>query len=301
MTILKKANDLQHLLDNWRQKDQNLPAQPHVGEGSADGTQTGIGFVPTMGALHDGHLSLLKTSKSENRVTVCSIFVNPAQFNDPKDFEKYPSTLEQDIYKLETNGCDILFLPSVKEIYPGQINIKKHYDLGYLETILEGEYRPGHFQGVCMAVERLLAIVLPDNLYLGQKDYQQCMIIKRLIELMGLEKRIQTKICPIVREKDGLAMSSRNMRLKGEQRAKATALYETLIFLKQNINKGSLSELKKEATALLVQKGFKTDYVEIADAGTLKPINEWDSRTNIIGLVAAYVNGVRLIDNMALN
>jgi len=290
MIIFKKAKDLQHHLDQRRQTDP-IPAA----------TQAGIGFVPTMGALHDGHLSLLKISKSENEVTVCSIFVNPAQFNDPKDFEKYPSTLEQDIYKLETSGCDILFLPPVKEIYPEQISIKKHYDLGYLETILEGEYRPGHFQGVCMAVERLLAIVLPDNLYLGQKDYQQCMIIKRLIGLMGLENRIQTKTCPIVREKDGLAMSSRNTRLSREQRAKATALYETLIFLKQNIGKGSLADLKKEATALLERKKFKTDYVEIADARTLKPINEWDSRTNIIGLVAVHVNGVRLIDNMELN
>jgi pantoate--beta-alanine ligase len=290
MIIFKKAKDLQYHLDQRRQTDHIPP-----------GMQAGIGFVPTMGALHDGHLSLLKISKSENQVTVCSIFVNPAQFNDPKDFEKYPSTLEQDIYKLETNGCDILFLPPVKEIYPEEINMKKHYDLGYLETILEGEYRPGHFQGVCMAVERLLAIVLPDNLYLGQKDYQQCMIIKRLIGLMGLEKRIQTKTCPIVREKDGLAMSSRNTRLSPEQRAKATALYETLIFLKQNIGKGSLADLKNEATTLLKRKKFKTDYVEIADAQTLKPINEWDSRTNIIGLVAVHVNGVRLIDNMELN
>ncbi len=283
MIIFKKAKDLQLYIDNCRQKDLS------------------IGFVPTMGALHEGHLSLLKTSKSENQVTVCSIFVNPAQFNDSKDFEKYPSTLEQDIYKLENIGSDILFLPPVNEIYPEGISTKKHYDLGYLDTILEGKYRPGHFRGVCMAVERLLAIVMPGNLYLGQKDYQQCMIIKRLIELMGFEKTIQVRICPILREKDGLAMSSRNLRLNNEQRAKATALYETLIFLKQNLSKGSLSDLKEEATTLLEQKKFKPDYVEIADAKTLKPINEWDSRTNIIGIVAAYLDEVRLIDNMMLN
>ena len=289
MIIFKTARDLQQYLDKTRR-----------GETMTD-QRTGAGFVPTMGALHDGHLSLLKSSGSENAVTVCSIFVNPAQFNDPKDFEKYPSTLEQDIYKLETIGCDVLFLPSVKEIYPNGIGERKDYDLGYLDTILEGKFRPGHFYGVCMAVERLLAIVLPDILYLGQKDFQQCMIIKRLIQLMGLEKRIQTKICPILREKDGLAMSSRNTRLKGEQRAKATSLYETLVFLKENLNKGSILDLKNEAVKILEQKKFKTDYVEIADVKTLWPINEWDSRTNIVGLVAAYIDGVRLIDNMVLN
>ena len=282
MIILKTSTELQHQLNDYRQKGES------------------VGFVPTMGALHDGHLSLLKSSKAENIVTVCSIFVNPAQFNDPADFQKYPSTLEQDIYKLETAGCDILFLPPVEEIYPGGISEKKEYDLGYLDTILEGKFRPGHFHGVCMAVERLLQIVLPNNLYLGQKDFQQCMIIKRLIQLMHMEDRIQTKICPILREKDGLAMSSRNMRLNTEQRAKATALFETLVFLKQNLDKGSLSDLKNEATTLLQKKSFKTDYVEIADAKTLRPINEWDSRSNIVGLVAAYIDGVRLIDNMML-
>jgi pantoate--beta-alanine ligase len=283
MIIFKTASDLQHQLGKYRE------------------TGHAIGFVPTMGALHDGHLSLLRISKTQNEVTVCSIFVNPAQFNDPKDFRKYPSTLEQDIYKLETAGCDIIFLPLIEEIYPNGVVEKKRYDLGYLDTLLEGKFRPGHFQGVCMAVEKLLQIVLPDNLYLGQKDFQQCMVIKRLIELMGKENQIHTNICPILREKDGLAMSSRNMRLSGEQRAKAVALYETLTFLKQNLNRGSLSDLKKEATTLLQKKNFKPDYVEIADAKTLKPINEWDSRINIVGLVAAYVGDVRLIDNMMLN
>jgi len=289
MIIFKKIKDLQHHLAHCRKTGETQPAG-----------KTEIGFVPTMGALHEGHLSLLKISTRENRVAVCSIFVNPAQFNDPDDFKKYPSTLEQDILKLETNACDILFLPHVEEIYPDGFNKKEHYNLGYLETLLEGEFRPGHFQGVCMAVEKLLLIVEPDKLYLGQKDYQQCLIIKKLIDLMQLKKSIQVRICPILRETDGLAMSSRNMRLNKEERAKAPALYETLIFLKQNISKQSLPDLKKEATSLLQQKGFKPDYVEIADAETLKPINEWDSRTNILGLVAATINEVRLIDNMML-
>ncbi len=283
MITFKKTKDLQHHLDQCRLKNG------------------GIGFVPTMGALHEGHLSLLKTSLRENKFTVCSIFVNPAQFNDPTDFNKYPSTIDEDIFKLETNDCDILFLPSVEEVYPDGFELKKKYDLGYLDTILEGEFRPGHFQGVCLAVEKLLLIVQPDKLYLGQKDYQQCMIITRLIQLMGLEEKVNIRICPILREKDGLAMSSRNMRLNKEERAKATALYETLIFLKQNICNGSLRDLKKEATDQLQKKGFKTDYVEIANAKTLKPINEWDARTNILGLVTAYIDSVRLIDNMMLN
>ena len=282
MIIFKKAKDLRKHLDIGREKNQD------------------IGFVPTMGALHEGHISLLKVATRENRVTICSIFVNPAQFNDPKDFQKYPSTLTQDIYKLESNGSDILFLPAANEIYPQGIQEKEHYELGYLETILEGEFRPGHFQGVCMAVEKLLSMVLPDKLYLGQKDYQQCMIIGKLIELMGLEKSIQLRLCPIVRENDGLAMSSRNMRLNAEERAKAPSLYKTLIFLKENLNKGSLADLKKEAVQRLEVKGIKIDYVEIADAKTLKPINEWDSRTNIIGLIAAYIDDVRLIDNIGL-
>ena len=283
MITFKKSNELQHYLAQCRKKNED------------------IGFVPTMGALHDGHLSLLKTSLKENKLTVCSIFVNPAQFNDPTDFKNYPSTIEKDISKLETTGCDILFLPAVDDIYPDGVEVKKKYDLGYLDSILEGEFRPGHFQGVCMAVEKLLLIVQPDKLYLGQKDFQQCMIIVRLIELMGLEEKVNVRICPILREKDGLAMSSRNMRLNKEQRAKAPALYETLIFLKQNICNGSLRDLKKEATDQLQKKGFKTDYVEIANAKTLKPINEWDARTNILGLVAAHIDGVRLIDNMMVN
>jgi pantoate--beta-alanine ligase len=282
MITFKKARDLQRHLDQCRLKNG------------------GIGLVPTMGALHDGHLSLLKTSLRENKFTVCSVFVNPAQFNDPTDFKKYPSTIDEDVSKLETNGCDILFLPSVEEVYPDGFEVKKKYDLGYLDSILEGEFRPGHFQGVCMAVERLLLIVQPDKLYLGQKDYQQCMIITRLIQLMGLEEKVNIRICPILREKDGLAMSSRNMRLNKEERAKAPALYETLIFLKQNIDNGSLRDLKKEATDQLQKKGFKTDYIEIVNAKTLRPINEWDARTNILGLVAAYIDSVRLIDNMML-
>lgn len=189
-----------------------------------------IGFIPTMGALHLGHISLIEQAKRNNHFTVCSIFVNPTQFNNSTDFEKYPSTLEQDINQLEKAGCRILFLPSVKEIYPEGIEKKYEYELGYLETVLEGKYRPGHFQGVCQVVDRLLQIIPANYLYLGQKDYQQCMVIKKLIEL----KRYNTSliICPTLREKDGLAMSSRNMRLSSEERKIAGKIYESLIHLK---------------------------------------------------------------------
>jgi len=260
-----------------------------------------IGFVPTMGALHDGHLSLVKNSKSNTSLTVCSIFINPTQFNDPKDYEKYPVTIEEDIYKLESNDCDILFLPTARGIYPQDADRKKHFELGWLEEILEGKYRPGHFQGVCMVVEKLLKIVEPGVLYLGQKDYQQCMVIKRLIELIGMNEKVELKISPTVREKDGLAMSSRNMRLNPEERAKANSIYETLLFVKKNAANIPLDELKKQAISLLEQKNFKVDYIEIADAKTLTPLKEWAHQTQAVAVVAAYLNDVRLIDNMMLN
>src|SRR5690242_13565632 len=200
MILFKKVIDLRKWLDHQRQTENN------------------IGFVPTMGALHSGHLSLIEASKKENSITVSSIFVNPTQFNDPTDFEKYPVTIEKDIDLLEGIGCDAIFLPSVEEIYPNGTKSVKHYELGYLEKILEGKFRPGHFQGVCMVVERLLEIVEPDKLYLGQKDFQQCMVIRKLISLMGKENTISLEISPTLREPDGLAMSSRNVRLNEEER-----------------------------------------------------------------------------------
>lgn len=260
-----------------------------------------IGLVPTMGALHAGHISLLKKSVSENGLTISSIFVNPTQFNDPKDFQKYPVTIEQDIFKLETAGCDILFLPSIHEIYPDGTGTKHTYNLGYLETVLEGKFRPGHFQGVCMVMERILKIVLPDNLYLGQKDYQQCMVIKKLIELLKLDKKIHLVICPTLREADGLAMSSRNMRLNEKERKDAVAIYQSLIFIKEHIQQTEIAKLKKEAENNLTDNGFQVDYVEIADANTLELITAWDGKKKIVALIAAYMNEVRLIDNMLLN
>jgi pantoate--beta-alanine ligase len=258
-----------------------------------------IGFVPTMGALHQGHISLIKYSNNACTTTICSIFVNPTQFNDPKDFDKYPVTIENDLNVLEINKCDIVFMPSVAEMYPNGFSHLPDYDLGYLETVLEGKYRPGHFQGVCQVVHRLLEIVQPDLLYLGQKDYQQCMVIKKLIELTGI--KTQLSICPTLRENDGLAMSSRNMRLNDAERQKAVRLSEILQFIKKEIYIGYTKDLTERARLYLSAEGFKVDYVAIADAETLALVENWDGSLKIVALVAAYLNEVRLIDNMLIN
>lgn len=257
-----------------------------------------IGFVPTMGALHAGHLSLIVQSGQENDLTVCSIFVNPTQFNNADDFNFYPVTIEKDIEQLVSSGCDILFLPPVAEIYPPG-HTKKNYPLGQIENMLEGYYRPGHFQGVAQVVERLLEIVQPDRLYLGQKDYQQCMVIKKLIQILDKESEIQLIPGETVREADGLAMSSRNLRLNETNRKAASAIFETLRFIKEQLPNQSLEGLKEESRARLEEKGFIVDYVELADADTLESAT--DTNRRLIALIAASINGIRLIDNQLLN
>ena len=258
-----------------------------------------IGFVPTMGALHKGHLSLLEASREATDVTVCSIFVNPTQFNDPKDFEKYPVTIEADILKLSDAETDILFLPGVTEMYPYGIDSLQHYNLGELEMLLEGEYRSGHFQGVCNVVHRLFDIVNPDKAFFGQKDYQQCMVIQRLVELEQLP--VELVIHPTVRESSGLAMSSRNMRLSTEDRERATAIYKALLFIKEYLRKLSITQLQEEATEMILSAGFeKIDYVSICDAKTLQPLRKPEESSKAIVLAAAFLHGVRLIDNMLL-
>jgi pantoate--beta-alanine ligase len=259
-----------------------------------------IGFVPTMGALHQGHISLIEQSKEQAQLTVCSIFVNPTQFNNKADFDKYPNTLTNDIELLLKAGCDVLFVPSVDELYPDGLPVPGHYELGFLETVLEGYYRPGHFQGVCQVMDRLLTIVHPHHLFMGMKDYQQCMVVRKLIELKQWQHQIQFHACPTLREKDGLAMSSRNLRLTPEQRAKAGTIYETLFMLKENLQPGSLISLKQSAITHLQNCGLKVDYVEIADALTLELRDEWNGKNKITALIAAFIGDVRLIDNMVL-
>ncbi len=282
MILFKKAGDLHKWLDIQRK------------------TGNQIGFVPTMGALHAGHISLIESSRKQNQVGVSSIFINPAQFNDPADFAKYPVTLEKDIAMLEEAGCAVLFLPSVREIYPGGFAETIHYDLGILEKVFEGEFRPGHFQGVCRVVHRLLDIVQPDNLYLGQKDYQQCMVITKLVELTAYSERTKVNISPTLREEDGLAMSSRNMRLTENERKIATEIFNCLSGIKQNFKPGDVQHLLVEARSRLTKAGFKTDYVAIADADDLSLIRVWDGRQPAVALVAAFLHEVRLIDNMLL-
>lgn len=257
-----------------------------------------IGFVPTMGALHQGHLSLLEKSKQQSTITISSIFVNPTQFNNAVDFEKYPVTIEKDIEQLEAAGCDILFLPTIKEIYPDGVENLPHYAIGYLETLLEGKFRPGHFQGVCQVVHLLLNIIKPDHLYLGQKDFQQCMVIKKLIEL--IDSNTQIIICPTLREPNGLAMSSRNQRLREDEKVKASKIYETLCFIKKEIRPGYLEDLKLRASQYLVEEGFTVDYIEIVNTNTLEPVEIWDGKMNLTVLAAAFLNEVRLIDNISL-
>ena len=283
MIVCKKPGVLQDILIKKKKKDDQ------------------IGFVPTMGALHNGHLSLVQEAKKQNNIVVCSIFINPTQFNDPEDFKKYPITLEKDILMFEGAGCDILIIPSVDDIYPNGTKNLRQYELGFLETVLEGKFRPGHFQGVCQVMHRLLEIVLPDNLYLGQKDYQQCMVIKKLIELIGVNDKIIVNVCPTLREKDGLAMSSRNSRLLADDRTKATTISVALRYIKENIHAGDIKQVKHEATAMLLQKGFRIDYVEITEADTLKAIGNWNGKQKIVALIAAFLNSVRLIDNMVID
>lgn len=258
-----------------------------------------IGFIPTMGALHKGHISLIEASKRTDTLTICSIFVNPTQFNNTADFEKYPVTIEKDIDMLEKAGCNVLFLPSVEEIYPVDSSTTLPYELGFIETVLDGKYRPGHFQGVCNVVQRLLDIVQPNTIYLGQKDYQQCMIIKKLTEL--IQSPTQIIICPTLRESDGLAMSSRNMRLTSVERIKAVKISEVLLFIKQEIKPGNLQDLKQRCINYLTNEGYNVDYVEIADATNLTLLQNWDGKTKLVALVAAFLNEVRLIDNRIVN
>lgn len=280
MIVVKKIKDLHNLLHSYRSAGQT------------------IGFVPTMGALHDGHLALIAASRAGSDQTVCSIFVNPTQFTNSSDFDKYPITIEQDINLLEKAGCDILFLPSVAEMYPAG-ETTHTYELGYIETILEGEYRPGHFQGVCIIVDKLLNATLPHTLYIGQKDYQQCMVIAKLISLRNHPVRLQ--ICETLREPNGLAMSSRNLRLSEAAKQKAILIIETLRQLQQNLLPGDTKHLIDAAQQTLTGHGFKVDYVAIASADDLSPIKIWDGKQKTVALVAASINDVRLIDNIFLN
>lgn len=260
--------------------------------------QRKTGFIPTMGALHKGHITLIKEAQQHTAITICSIFVNPTQFNDPNDYKKYPQTLDKDIEQLEKAGTTVLFLPSVNEMYPTGMQHLEHYDLGYLETILEGQYRPGHFQGVCQVMARLLQQVQPDQLFMGQKDYQQCMVVKWLLKHLNMDTLFVA--VPTVREADGLAMSSRNLRLPEADRTKATAIYRALNHLRQHLTPGALAPVLAQAAGILEKEGFNIDYVSLANAETLALQDNWDGQQPLVALIAAFLGEIRLIDNMKM-
>ncbi|MCO4293399.1 pantoate--beta-alanine ligase [Solitalea sp. MAHUQ-68] len=255
-----------------------------------------LGFVPTMGALHNGHLNLIARSIEENDITVCSIFVNPTQFNDPSDLERYPRPVEADVEKLQRAKCDYLFMPSVEEMYAkGET---WHLDLGYLENILEGAFRPGHYQGVTQIVKKLFDIVQPTNAYFGQKDFQQVMVVKKMVELFNLPVNIIR--CPTVREEEGLAMSSRNVHLSDSEHKLALKLSQTLTFIKNNRLTTGLSDVLNEAKTQLTSPPIVLEYLVIVDGATLNEITAWEQSKEPVALLAAKVGKTRLIDNMVL-
>jgi pantoate--beta-alanine ligase len=254
-----------------------------------------IGFVPTMGALHNGHLSLIKQAKEQNEIVICSIFVNPTQFNDPKDLENYPRPIESDIEKLIAADCDVLFNPYVTEVYDD--NEQWHLNIGSLEFLLEGEFRPGHYQGVTQVVYKLLDIVKPTSLYMGQKDYQQFMVVSKMVELLSLP--VKMVMCPIEREPEGLAMSSRNIHLSDQERQHALVLSRALNWVKSNFDVNNIAGLEEHANKMLHNEpGVAPEYFELADGKTLLPADK-DSET-IVALTAAKVGNTRLIDNMLI-
>ena len=258
-----------------------------------------IGLVPTMGALHEGHLELVRKSVEQNDITICSIFVNPAQFNDSRDYEKYPREIDSDISKLEELSCEFIFMPIQEEIYADLPKIK--FDFDYLENIMEGKYRPGHFNGVGLIVTKLFNLVEPDRAYFGKKDLQQLTIIRQLtrelffdIEIVSVETK---------REDDGLAMSSRNNLLTPEERSHAADLYKTLIIAKDKLIYGERVKTVKD----FVKRSFESEskinleYFEIVETSSLKNINRVDQNNDISLCIAGYIGNVRLIDNLSLN
>ncbi|RZJ31243.1 MAG: pantoate--beta-alanine ligase [Flavobacterium sp.] len=263
-------------------------------------SQNSVGFVPTMGALHAGHLSLLETSVAENSRTVVSIFVNPTQFNNPEDLAKYPRTLESDVEKIKTVSPEIIvFAPTVDDMYNGK-TVSEHFSYDGLENQMEGKFRPGHFDGVGTIVKRLLEIVKPNFAYFGEKDFQQLQIVKKLVSKYNIPVTIVG--CPIFREANGLAMSSRNERLSKSERDEASFIYRTLQKAKEDFAEGSISEVFQNVKAAFENHpDFELEYFEIADEDTLEPIESKDKDKKFRAFIAVFVNTIRLIDTIALN
>lgn len=256
-----------------------------------------IGFVPTMGALHKGHISLIRRANLENDIVVCSIFVNPIQFNNKKDLEKYPRTLDDDIKMLEEVECDVLFAPDVDEMYPEPVFDK--YDFGNLDKVMEGKHRPGHFNGVAVVVRKLFDVVEPQKAYFGMKDFQQLRIIQAMVEKLNIPVNIIP--CPTLREKDGLAMSSRNVRLTKSERKLAPAIYQVLRGVKEKI--GVITPVEAEiwaANQLNKYDEMEVEYFSIVSTDDLLQVESWDENTGVVACTAVNLGSVRLIDNLIL-
>ena len=257
-----------------------------------------IGFAPTMGALHEGHLSLYEKARKENDIVISSIFVNPTQFNNPEDLEKYPRTIEKDIELLQqTQNVDAVYIPQIEDIYSNGLE-RKNYDFEGLENEMEGKFRPGHFDGVGTVVEELFRQVQPNNAYFGEKDFQQLMIIKKLVEKLSLPINIIG--IPIYREKNGLAMSSRNMRLTSEQRESAKIIFETLVKVKGLFHQQTLDEIHQFVENTFKNSDFELEYFIIANENTLREISEIKSNETYRAFIVVVIDGVRLIDNIQL-
>jgi pantoate--beta-alanine ligase len=257
-----------------------------------------IGFIPTMGALHEGHLSLVEESRKANDITVCSIFVNPFQFNNKQDLEKYPRNLNADRSLLQAAGCDYVFIPEDKEIYPdGMPSLDINF--GTLDKVLEGKFRPGHFKGVAIIVKKLFEIISPDNAYFGKKDYQQLLVIRYLVSVFQLPVKIHA--CPTFREADGLAMSSRNLRLTIGEREMAPLIYQTLCKAKEKAGHLPVKDLRKWAIKKINSNpAFKVEYFEIVDKINLHILESWKEKENALACTAVFLGDVRLIDNIEL-
>lgn len=258
-----------------------------------------IGFVPTMGALHEGHISLIKRSVTECGATVASIFVNPVQFNNPNDLQTYPRTLEADLALLEANACNVVFVPQVDDMYPEGTQNLENYNFGELETVMEGVFRPGHFNGVAVVVKRLFDLVQADVAFFGDKDFQQVAIVKQLVQQCNIS--VQIVACPIVREPDGLAMSSRNVRLTADERIQAACISQTLFAAQKMVQTHSVQQVKDFVIqSINAIPALEVEYFDIVDDTHLQSLHSWNDAGRIVGCVAVNVGAVRLIDNVVL-
>lgn len=278
MRVVKTISELKSLISGYKQENKT------------------VGLVPTMGALHAGHKSLVDRARKENDIVVVSVFVNPTQFNNKQDLATYPRTEERDCALLVAAGCDVVFMPAVKEVYPEPDN--RQFDLGAVAEVMEGAHRPGHFNGVAQIVSKLFGFVEPDRAYFGEKDFQQIAVIRKMVQLEGF--KLQIVACPIKREDDGLALSSRNVRLTAEQRQLAPNIYRVL---KESCNfakSHTVAETEKFVVdSLNALPQMEVEYYSIVDALTMQPVSDWADADSITGCITVYCGEVRLIDNIA--